>query len=294
MFCRMNTRIVLIGAAMAALGALVGCRGDRTDERPRQFFPSLDDQPKFEPQAESQMFADGRTMREPPAGVVAFGRMPYEVAGAGASGGAGAALGYGSTADERKRAQRLVRVERSQLLREDVALATGQNVDGSYLERMPVRQLLGYEPGEPIPQAVMTDFLKLGETKYSIFCYTCHGAVGDGKGPVGLQWSGAGPASLLQERLLPGGENGQDGYMFSIGYFGLANTPGAEPALRMPAYGSQLTEYEMWAVTAYIRALQRSQNADLEDVPAAERERLLRNRPASSSSGQAGQMGGQG
>ncbi len=36
----------------------------------------------------------------------------------------------------------------------------------------------------------------------------------------------------------------------------------------MPAYGPQLEVEDRWAVVAYLKALQRSQNAAVEDVPA--------------------------
>jgi len=35
----------------------------------------------------------------------------------------------------------------------------------------------------------------------------------------------------------------------------------------MPAYGSQIPVEDRWAVVAYVRALQRSQNATTDDVP---------------------------
>ena len=36
----------------------------------------------------------------------------------------------------------------------------------------------------------------------------------------------------------------------------------------MPAYGSQIPIDDRWAIVAYVRALQRSQNATIDDVPA--------------------------
>lgn len=282
------TVAVVLFAAGAGL-ILTGCRGDRTDDPPRQFFPGLDDQAKYKPQSESGFFADGRTMREPPAGTVAFSRMAYGLPPGADDIGTEAAFTYGSTEAEKAAAKRRIRMERASLLRNDEAISTGRNAAGEYIERIPVHQVLGYESGEEIPAPEMRKFLNVGREQYRIFCYTCHGVMGDGQGPVGAQWSGVGAASLLQDRLLPGGENGQDGYMFSIGYFGLPNTPGAEPAMRMPAYKAQLSEYEMWAITAYIRALQASQNAELQDVPEVERDRLLRNRPQTPIGDQEGQ-----
>ncbi len=42
----------------------------------------------------------------------------------------------------------------------------------------------------------------------------------------------------------------------------------------MPAYGAQIPPADRWAIVAYVRALQRSQNAGVADVPPAEQPAL--------------------
>ena len=42
---------------------------------------------------------------------------------------------------------------------------------------------------------------------------------------------------------------------------------------RMPAYGKQISVLDRWAIVAYVKALQRSQDAKAEDVPEAERDK---------------------
>ena len=42
----------------------------------------------------------------------------------------------------------------------------------------------------------------------------------------------------------------------------------------MPAYASQISEADRWAIILYVRALQRSQNATIGDVPADLRPQL--------------------
>jgi len=42
----------------------------------------------------------------------------------------------------------------------------------------------------------------------------------------------------------------------------------------MPAHGAQIPAEDRWAIVLYVRALQRSQNATLDDVPEAVRPRL--------------------
>lgn len=66
----MAVGLALAGASVLGLG---GCRGDRSDRPPRQLLPDMDDSPKWEPQSQSIFFADGRTMRLPVVGTVAFG-----------------------------------------------------------------------------------------------------------------------------------------------------------------------------------------------------------------------------
>ena len=62
--------LVVLGSATTFMG---GCRGDRTDKPPRQFFPDLDDQPKLTPQSGSAFYENGTSQRLPVEGTVAFG-----------------------------------------------------------------------------------------------------------------------------------------------------------------------------------------------------------------------------
>lgn len=54
--------------------SVLGFRGSLTERPPLEVFPDMDRQPKYKPQSESAIFADGRTDRPTPAGVVPFGR----------------------------------------------------------------------------------------------------------------------------------------------------------------------------------------------------------------------------
>jgi mono/diheme cytochrome c family protein len=42
----------------------------------------------------------------------------------------------------------------------------------------------------------------------------------------------------------------------------------------MAGYEAQITTDDRWAIVAYLRALQRSQNASFDDIPADQRPRL--------------------
>ncbi len=61
-----------------------------------------------------------------------------------------------------------------------------------------------------------------------------------------------------------------DGYIYDV----IANGVNS-----MPSYGHEMAPTDRWAITAYIRALQRSQSATAADVPEAERERLATYNP---------------
>ncbi len=108
----------------------------------------------------------------------------------------------------------------------------------------------------PITDAVM----ERGQERFNIFCAPCHGQVGDGNGIV-AQRGFCCVSSLLQQRLL----DAPPGHFFDV----ITNGIGT-----MPSYGFQIQERDRWAIIAYVRALQLSQNATLDDVPAEERDAL--------------------
>src|SRR3954471_18836024 len=79
-----GTVVVLALVAVLALGV----RGRVSDRKPLYLVPDMDWHPRYNAQDVSRFFADGRTMRTPPAGTVAF-------AGGGDRGGAGRRSIYG-------------------------------------------------------------------------------------------------------------------------------------------------------------------------------------------------------
>ncbi len=73
-------RWVILGLALVTAGtiALVGRRGDVSARRPLLFFEDMAFAPRYDPEAAGPFFSDGRSMRTPPAGTVAFGGGDYE------------------------------------------------------------------------------------------------------------------------------------------------------------------------------------------------------------------------
>ena len=111
-----------------------------------------------------------------------------------------------------------------------------------------------------IPVAIDETLMQRGRRQYEIYCAPCHSKLGDGKG-ITTQFGMAAVADLHQARIvaMPDGE--------------IFNTITHGKGL-MGGYASNLDVPDRWAVVAYVRALQRSQLATIEDVPAHERESM--------------------
>ena len=111
-----------------------------------------------------------------------------------------------------------------------------------------------------VPIEVDRGTLQRGRERYEIYCSPCHGLAGFGDGMVAkradelLEGTWTPPTSfhtdLLRERPA--------GHLFNTISNGIRN---------MPAYGPQIPVGDRWAIVAYVRALQRSQNATVDDVP---------------------------
>jgi mono/diheme cytochrome c family protein len=104
----------------------------------------------------------------------------------------------------------------------------------------------GAEWASRFPFVVTRETLDRGRERYEIFCTPCHGLLGDGKGMV-VRRGFPQAASFHDDRL----RDEKPGYFFDV----ITNGFG-----RMSGYASQLHAEDRWAVVAYIRALQLSQN----------------------------------
>lgn len=104
------------------------------------------------------------------------------------------------------------------------------------------------------------DTLKRGRERFDICCSVCHGRDGYGKGMV-VERGFPEAASLHEERL----RSAPDQHFFQVITNGRGN---------MPAYGTKVSQADRWAIIMYIRALQLSRNARLDDVPESMRREL--------------------
>ncbi|MFA5550610.1 MAG: cytochrome c [Trueperaceae bacterium] len=106
-----------------------------------------------------------------------------------------------------------------------------------------------------LPVELNTDLLLRGQERFDIYCAPCHNYNGDGMGMIITRGFPQPVSFTSEQRLLDS----------PVGYFFNAMTNGFG---RMYSYASRIKPEDRWAVAAYIKALQLSQNASITDVPA--------------------------
>jgi hypothetical protein len=116
---------------------------------------------------------------------------------------------------------------------------------------------MGDQWGTGMPLPVTRSLLERGQKVFTINCAVCHGATGQGNG-ITSKYGLLGIANYHQDKY----RQMADGQIFNTITHGF-NT--------MMAYGDKVTVKDRWAIIAYIRALQKSQYARLDDVPADQR-----------------------
>src|ERR1035437_6274589 len=132
-------------------------------------------------------------------------------------------------------------------------VARGQLHEDSYFYTGVVQGANGYrEEKDEMPFPVTMDVLKLGQERFNIYCSPCHSREGNGLGEIVQR--GYKPAANYHDQVRLSQPISHYFYVMTHGY-------GA-----MPDYSAQLTPVDRWAVAAYIRALQLSQAAKLDDV----------------------------
>jgi len=137
------------------------------------------------------------------------------------------------------------------------SVARGQLHEDEHFER----GIVAGAWAEDFPGAITVDMalLERGEDRFAIYCQPCHGASGFGDGMInsramellnrgvnGTQW--VQPKSLHEAAIRAQ----------AVGQIFNSITNGVRT---MPAYGSQIPVADRWAIVAYVRALQKSQDA---------------------------------
>ena len=122
----------------------------------------------------------------------------------------------------------------------------------------------GLENGRPaqnFPFAVTMPVLQRGQQRFNIYCTPCHDHLGTGLGMAVLRGFRHPPPSFHIDRL----RSAPPGHFFDV----ITNGFGA-----MPSYAAQIPARDRWAIIAYVKALQLSRNAPVNDVPTDERSKL--------------------
>jgi len=131
-------------------------------------------------------------------------------------------------------------------LNDDAALYAGKGPDGKFVDTFPF----------PVTKEVMDR----GQQRFNVYCTPCHDRTGNGNGMV-VRRGFRHPPSYHSDQV----RALSNGYIFDVITHGFG---------AMPDYAAQIPPHDRWAIVAYVRALQLSENATLGDVPPGEREKL--------------------
>lgn len=115
-------------------------------------------------------------------------------------------------------------------------------------------------PVAQMPVDINLPLLERGRERFDIYCSPCHGRTGDGRG-IMVTRGYVPPPTYHSDRL----RDIEDGHIFNVISNGIRN---------MKGYKHQIPVEDRWAIVAYMRALQRSQNASIDDVPPEKRSQL--------------------
>jgi mono/diheme cytochrome c family protein len=111
---------------------------------------------------------------------------------------------------------------------------------------------IGGQEADGYPFPITADLMNRGQERFNIYCSECHGRLGDGNGMIPSRGYRR-PPSFHTEAL----RNAKTGHFFDV----MTNGFGA-----MPPYAPQVPADDRWAIVAYIRALQLSQNGTINDL----------------------------
>ena len=252
------TLIVLGVAATVPPLMILQKQNDRSDKPRVHIVPNMDFQPSAKPQNASSFFADGRAARPQVQGTIARGDLEEDdayyrgiqpdseqpVPTRPTSFDGGAAADPASSDDP-----------------------AGSAANDEPAPSVPPQEhgLADDLPPEPnwiteFPVPVTDELMERGRQRYNIYCAVCHGLAGDGDGLVArraveLQQSTWVPPTSLHS---PPVREQPVGKLFNTVTHGIR---------KMPGYASQISTNDRWAVVLYVRALQRSRAATIDDVP---------------------------
>jgi len=131
-------------------------------------------------------------------------------------------------------------------LRTDREFYFAKDNSGKLIDHFPAT----YPDGSPFPQSgkELQALLERGQQRFNIYCIECHGQLGYGDGMV-VQRGFPNPPSYHADKLM---HHEPIGHFFDV----ITNGYGA-----MFSFAERVQPADRWAVVAYIKALQLSQNA---------------------------------
>lgn len=122
-------------------------------------------------------------------------------------------------------------------------------------------------PDQPVPQpqTITSAMLSRGQRQFAIDCVPCHGESGDGEGMI-VQRGFPKPPALFADRLIKA--------KAQLFYDVITHGHGA-----MYSYADRVSPGDRWAITAYIRALQRSHHAEVAELSDQDKQRVQESGP---------------
>jgi len=234
--------VMVIGVFVPmGLASAIWFKRNYFDPNPRiHIFQDMDNQAKAKAQSTSEIFVDGKSMREYVPGTVAWGRSANAADPGMLKDDDLAYRGFETTVDTGE-------------------LVTAEDANGNAV----AKYLDGYPDIVEVDQA----FVKRGQEMYMIQCYTCHGADGRGNGPTKRAMDelakydqgvpapkATGTVALIPANLTdPKYAQGlyPNGQIFDVITKGRGTMNGLGPMIKVK---------DRWAIVAYVRAMQRSQS----------------------------------
>lgn len=220
-FWLIGALLILLSLHLVPLAFTARARVSTSPKPALHMILDMDKQAKYKAQADSPIFEDGRAMRLPVAGTVPWGKR--------ADAPDDDKL---ETDDHYFRGYKLQKNE-----------TTGE-MDTVYFQGFPDRV------------TVDETLLARGQRQFNIYCFPCHGYVGQGNGPVQQRAVkiNAGSTGWVQPTDITDVERASrpEGHLFNTITNGIRN---------MAGYGNQVSVEDRWAIVAYLRALQLSQKA---------------------------------
>jgi mono/diheme cytochrome c family protein len=257
---------LLIAVSVVPLLIVLKMRVTNSSSPRFHIFFDMDFSPARDAQQGSTLFADGRAMRPDVPGTVARGELGQDMNFlTGIDMEALAAV-------DPPRADRLVRgyaEPQQDDAATEVETAETASTDAADAAKPPPSVMDTTPWLEENPLEVTTELVERGQNYFGIYCSVCHGMNGGGNGLVNrralkiLASTWIPPSPLHQEILYE--DKYPDGKLFNTISNGIR---------KMPGYAGQIKARDRWAIVAYVRALQRSQDATIDLVPEDRRDEI--------------------